>query len=231
MNINDLYLLIGYLSRQLGSGFVGPDRFNEYCKLINLKYYKKYLGVPEEWQIDNPISRIQYQLTQAVSDRIRPFIVPELVIRKNIAGYYSYPPDYVAFSSMRIRYTYATDDCGTGTFERRVEMIPDAELTSRLESTLIPPTVRRPVGAWTQLGFRIEPKEIDTSLLTYLRLPATPFRDYTQDDQYIPTSSIQFEFPEICLQDILSMLLEAAGISIEDPEVIANARKAMETGI
>ena len=231
MNINDLYLIVGYFSRQLGSGFVGPDRFNEYCQLINFKYYKKYLGIPEEWQIDNPISRIQYQLTQAVSDRIYPFIVPEFVIPKAISGYYPYPGDYVAFSSMRIRYTYASDECGTSAFERRVEMIPDAELTSRLESTLIPPTVRRPVGSWTQLGYRIEPKEINTALLTYLRLPATPVRAYTVDDQYIPGNSTQFEFPQICLQDILMLLLDAAGISVQDGEVIAYAQKVMEKGI
>ncbi len=231
MNINDLYLIMGYFSRQLGSGFVGPDRFNEYCQLVNFQYYKKYLGLPEEWQIDNPISRIQYQLTQAVSDRIYPFIVPQKPISKAISGYYPYPEDYVAFSSMRIRHTTATEDCGTSVIVRRVEMIPDAEFTNRLESMLFPPTIRRPAGTWTQFGYDVAPAELNTVLLTYLRLPAVPKRLYTAGDVYVPTGSVQFEFPQICLQDILMLLLKAAGISVQDQEVIAYANKAEKEGI
>jgi hypothetical protein len=229
MNINDLYLIVGYFSRELGSGMYGPDRFNEYCQLVNLKYYKKYLGIPEEWAVGQPMSKIQYQISQGVSDRIDAFIVPEYQISRAISGFFPKPQDYVAFSSLRFRYTYE-ENCETKSYEDRVEMVPDAEFTDRLGSFLIPPTVRRPVGTWTQYGYRVEPKEINTVLLTYLRMPATPVRLYTSTDQYIPTGSVQFEFPQICWQDILGQLLEAAGISVQDEQVIEYARKIMEKG-
>jgi hypothetical protein len=41
---------------------------------------------------------------------------------------------------------------------------------------------------------------------------------------------VQFEFPQICWQDILGQLLEAAGISVQDEQVIEYARKIMEKG-
>ncbi len=231
MDINDLYLIVGYFSRQLGSGMYGPDRFNEYCNLVNLKFYKKYLGIPEEWQVDLPIAKIQYQLAQGVSDRIYPFIVPRFQINRSpITDFFPYPSDYVGFSSMRTKYVYA-DGCNTGSSIKRVEIVPDAEFTDRLPSNLIPPTVRRPSGTYTQLGWDIQPEEIKTVLLTYLRLPVTPVRLFNAQDVYVPTGSVQFEFPQICMQDILMMLLDAAGISVQDDEVIAYARKAMQQGI
>lgn len=229
MNINDLYLIVGYFSRELGSGMYGPDRFNKYCLLVNFQYYKKYLGIPEEYQIGHPTSRIAWQMTNAVSDRIGTFLVPESPITRGANGFFAKPNDYVAFSSTRLRYT-STDGCNTIMVKKRIESVPDAQLTDRLESTLIPPTLRRPIISWNQFGWDINPQIIDTVLLSYLRTPATPFRAYNGQDVYDPTASTQFEFPDICSQDILMMLLKAGGIAVQDQQVIDYASQIINKG-
>lgn len=231
MDINDIYLLLGYLSRQKGSGMIGPNRYNSYCALVNLKYFKRYLGLPEQYQVGSPLPAIAYQVSQGVSDRISKFIVPELLIPRSPSGYYPSPADYVTFSSMRSRFTYQDGECGTSTIELDVKMMPDAEFTDRLGSTLKPPTIRRAIGTWTSFGFRIAPTQIDQALLTYLRYPATPFRAYTAGDVYNPAGSTQFEYPDICSQDILALLLDVAGLGVQDQEVIAAAQRVLKVGI
>jgi len=231
MDINDIYLCVGYFSRELGSGMFGPDRFNQYIQIANLKYFTRYVGLPEQYQIGNPMSSIQWQLTFQVNDRMYPFIVPALVIPRAISGYFPYPPDYAAFSSMRMSYTYANPDCTTGYMRRRVEMVPDGEEVEREDSFLHPPTLRRPIGTWANLGFEILPKQIDMAILRYLRQPAVPFRAYTGTDVYVPGSSTQFEYPQICYPQLIVMLLKMVGISVQDEEVIQYAAKIEQTAI
>lgn len=231
MNINDQYLLVGYLSRELGSGMFGPDRFNKYCDLVNIKYFKRYLGLPEEWEIGTPMAKITYQVAQGVSERIDNFIVPDLAIPRT-NGFFPKPAGFVAFSSMSILQTMSRS-CATGTqaIPRNVKIMPDAEFKDRLESISKGATLSRPIGRWTSKGWDVQPSVIDPVLLTYLRMPVTPFRAYTGTDAYDPANSVQFEFPDICGPDILAMLLDAAGLGVQDAEVIAAARRIIKEGI
>jgi len=233
LTVDDIYQTVGFFARKYQSGAISGVEFNLTLVAANIKYYKKYLGIPENIVIGSPNPALCWQIGNSVSDRMRQFVKYEQPISQNpITEFFNYPTDYVGFSSMRFPYTYVKN-CKTTLIKRRIEMVSDGEMTDRLEASLTPPTLRRPVSTWADTGFVVEPRTVNNILLTYLREARTPVWAFTvvnDEEVYDPANSVQFEYPSICDIDLCMLMLEMWGISVQDEEVVQYAMNKNKTG-
>ena len=223
MNINEVFLFVNYVSNKNQSGAISPDEFNVSCKAVNYDLLKERIGLPEEYQVGNPQPRVTYQITQKITDDLRKFIVKKKLTTNN-DGYFPIPDDYAAFSSMRFLYTEsksakckkpATNIKEITTFE----YVTDAELSVRLNNTVLRPAYRYPIMAFYSYGIKAYPDDISVGELTYLRYPVTPVWGYTmQGDQaiYDPNTSVDIEYPDTMFVDFCIRVLKYLSINIRE---------------
>lgn len=230
-NINSVYLWVNFLADAYQSRKISDDEFNQIIDSVNLDLWKLKVGLPEEYQVNAPFARQAWQVSNKISDDMR-FFITESTIAKNVStGIFAYPTDYGAFSSLRYRRVLNQPDCDAPTVATRtVELVTDAELSERLDNTVIPPNFEYPVGAWYATGWKVFPTLITSVNLTYLRLPTTPVRGYILDPvtdltNYDPATSVQLDYPKSLWIDFSIMCVKYLGINIRDTELYQMARE------
>lgn len=234
-NINDIYLWMNFLADKYQSRAISDNEANQIFDAVNLDLWKLKVGLPEEYQINAPFSRQAWQVSNKISDDMRYFIT-QVNITKNAQDIFVYPVDYGAFSSMRYDRILNNEDCGAPDQKTRtVELVTDAELSERLDNTIIPPDYDYPVGAWYGSGWKVYPTIIKKVNLTYLRLPTTPVRGYILDPvtdltQYDPLTSVQPDYPKTLWIDFATMCAKYIGVNIRDEELYQMAQQRQLTG-
>lgn len=233
--VDDIYLWVNDLANSVQSGTAFSDsQFNEALKFVNIEIFNKESGLTEDYQVDNPIPRVGWQLTNTVSDNCRLLIIPvALTVGSN--GYFAYPPDYAAFSSLYYRYTLNNPNGGTPTFsDRWVEMVTDSELVQRLQSSIKPPSVFFPVGSWSASGFKLYPEQVTRVNLTYLKIPRTPVRGFTvlpnDETEYNPATSTQVEWPDTIMPTFAARVAKWVGVNLREEELYAWMDKRVKEG-
>jgi len=137
-NVNDIYLWVNFLANKYQSGAISDAEFNYALDAVNLDLFKLKVGLPEEYQVNAPFARQAWQVSNKISDDMRYFVT-QVDINKNVGGIFPYPADYGAFSSMRYQ-RILNQLCDTPDVKTRtIELITDAELSERLDNTIIPP--------------------------------------------------------------------------------------------
>ena len=233
-NINDIYLWVNFLANKYQSGAISDNEFNQVIDAVNLDLFKIKVGLPEEYQVNAPFSRQAWQVSNKISDDMRYFIT-EVDIAKNNVSIFPYPADYGAFSSMRYK-RILNQGCDTPDVRTRtIELVTDAELSERLDNTIIHPDIEYPVGAWYASGWKVFPEIIKEVHLTYLRIPTTPFRNYTLDPvtdltNYNPVGSVQLDYPKTLWIDFAVMCAKYIGINLREAELYQMAQQRQISG-
>jgi hypothetical protein len=211
----------------LQSGQISDSTFNSIISIVNLDLWRKYTGIPEDFESGKPISKIGWQNAVVISDTVGAiFLVPKFQIQQNTSGYFPYPPDYARFSSLEYDQVFNgfCDEPGTIAYIP-FEQLTDAQLATRKISSIKPPSLDYPVFGWTNLGFDAYPKQIKTVNLNYLRLPATPFRNFIQLPngltEYVSLGSTQLEWPQTMYPNIAFRVVQIMGINIREEAVVA----------
>jgi len=230
MTVQGVYLLTNFFADKFGSRQISDDEYNTAMAAASLELFKTKVGIPEEYQVGQAKSRQEWQVTTKISDDMRKFVT-EVEIDK-VGGVFPYPPDYGAFSSLRYS-RILNNGCDTPDVKTRtIELVTDGELSDRLDNTVVYPDFDYPVGAWYSNGWKVFPKIIEKVDLTYLRIPVTPFRNYTIDPAtdlttYQPIGSVQIEYPETLHIDFTYRVLKSLAINIREEMLyeVANQRQ------
>lgn len=233
MNINDIYNFCFFLLNKNQSFEISDTAFNQACSFVSLDIFRKESGIPEDYQINNPTPRMAWQITSTISDDLR-LLVKKQNIPRNSSGYFPFPDDYAAFSSMGYKWV-VNNPTGNPTWEFVwSELVTDEEKRLRLKSTIKPPTAFYPITAYSLNGFEVYPTTIQVVELTYLKIPATPVRNFTQlpndETEYNPVGSVQFEYPQTLYPNIAARVAMAMGISIREEDFIAYMNDHKEKG-
>ena len=223
MDVNDVYFFTNFCANKFQSGAISPEEFNSAIKAVNLDILKERIGLPEEYQVGNAQPRIAYQITQKITDDLRPFIVKK-TLTTNSDGYFVVPSDYAAFSTIRFDYTKSkSNGCkkpATNIKEATsFEPVTDAELNIRLNNFVRKPTYRYPIIAFYSYGIKCYPEDITVAELTYLRYPVTPFWGYTtinDEAVYSAATSVNIEYPDTMFVDFSARVLKYFGINLRE---------------
>lgn len=223
VNVNDVVQLVQFFSAKKQSGMISPDDLNITLKAINLDYLKYLVGLPESYTPGQPMAPVQYQLTQQITDRVHPFIQKESV-NKSQSGFFPVPDNYFAFSSIRYRYI-ENGDCGEDPIvkETKISVKTDAEVDELLDNTIEPPTTLYPICSYYGMGIKVWPTIINQVIFTYLRKPLDPKWGYNvvnDEPVYEPNTSVNFEWPDMCLNDLAILCAKYVGVNLEESELI-----------
>lgn len=232
LSINDIYNYVYSLGNKQQSGEWSDTAFNSACAFVSLDIFRKETGIPEDYTPNNPIPRVAWQLTNTISDDLR-LLVKRVTIPK-VNGYFPFPSDYGIFSSMYYRFIQNTPN-GNPTVEKSwIETVTDDEKRVREMSKIKPPTLFYPIASYYMQGFDVLPESIDKIELTYLKIPATPVRNFIQltNDQteYDPIGSVQFEYPETLYPNIAARIAMQLGISIREEQFVAYMNQRKQEG-
>jgi len=233
MTVEDIYQWVFFLLNKTQSGEITDTSFNQAMQVVNMELFRYETGMPESYQIGNPMPAVAWQLTNTISDDLRPFII-NVPINK-VGDYFPYPTDYAAFSSMYFNYTLNSTTGGNPTYQKRwVEPVSDSELRLRLISAIKMPTNFYPIAAWYNQGYKVYPDNINRIELTYLKMPRTPFRAFTQlandQTQYDPANSIQLEYPETLHPNFAVRVAKYVGVNIREEELYAMMQQRKNEG-
>lgn len=233
MNVDELKYFVDALANKWKSGAISPDEYNSFLASASMEYFKLKIGIPEEYQVGQYQSRQAYQVSQKITDDLRFLIEPPKTLTKNARGFYDLPTDYGAFSSLSYKYV-VNNGCGEPTVEDTlIEVVTDGEYQIRKNNSIIPPTVLYPIAVFYSNEVLVLPKQITQPNLTYIRIPKTPIRAYTiqnDDDVYDPANSVQLEYPETTHYDIAYIILKMMGLNIRKEEIVAFANQRQKEG-
>lgn len=230
MTINEIYESVQTIANKKLSGAISPQEFNQLAAVVSNDLFKLKSGNPEDYQLGVPITKQGWQLTYTISDSLKHLVV-ERDIAKDANNLFPYPTGYAVFSSLKV--AYITDDCDSELIWTRVEVVTDGELSVRLESQLIPPTPKRPIGAYYAGGFRIYPEVYTNARLTYLRYPTPPNWNFNvTNDQAIfnPVGSVNFDFPETLHSDIIIRICRYIGINLRENDLVEYSLQRQNAG-
>ncbi len=217
-NIFEIYTLIMDIARKQRGVFISIPNFNTYAVAGQLESYQEY--------------RKLYGATDDLHDAIQPFKVLRNPFTSSSSGLVTYPSNY---SNQLAGYfsIYGSTVCPI-TF-LNPDQIPDA-ITNQLRAvTLSDPIAedyafRNSDGTITK-GFQLYPMQTQIGFYSYLRLPEQPVLAVTQVNRvitYDPLNSVQFEFSDTYMNNVVSKILKYVGINMAEPEIQAFAQSQQE---
>jgi len=240
MNLGELYKFINFIADKEVSGqTMTPEQFNLNLKAVNLEMLKLKIGLPEEYQPGMPLPKQALEITQKITEDIRPFKVwyggpdyPQLPI--DSYGRSTFPSDYAYPSSIRHK-RYTNTGCSAYDKEyNSLEILFDDQIGDRLANSIKMPTVKDPVCVFYSDYIQFYPTTLTSVDFTYIRKPVTPIFGYTLVDDvpvYNAATSTELEWDEILHVDIARMILSKVGINLKDAEIWQYSETKLQKGI
>jgi hypothetical protein len=203
-NVNDIYNIIVYITRKERGAFITPE---EAMRIVDLGQMELLLDAYKS-----------YETTQTYIDALSPFNV-RLQFTSDGAGQVTIPSDYQQFLGAVFTVT--------GSTVNPVRFVATDSLPDALTSQLRPVTTSNPRALNTANGFQLFPNRVQTGFYSYIRRPAYPVLAYTLVNRtltYDPVNSVQVEFYDIYINDIIARALKYLGINLDEQQVEEFAR-------
>jgi len=231
-----------------------PEQYNTLLPYVNYKYYKRLYGLPDDYQVSAPFSKVAWELTQNVTDSLSTFKVLRdyknnpLMLDSN--GRANYPSDYFHVSSMRYK-KLTNANCGVDERWSDIEIVFDNQLGGRLSNSITNPTKDNPICCFYNTYIQFYPTDIQSVEFTYLRKPATPIYDYyidttTEEQIYLApgetspstgadpanhlSTSVEFEWTDSDIVDLAQIMLKELGINLRSEELQTFALMQQQQG-
>jgi len=116
-------------------------------------------------------------------------------------------------------YDYRTNASTTATPPKKVEIVPEGEWIERINDPIEPPSATLPICAIRE-QVQIYPASVASMKLYYLKRPTTMVFGYDTDGDgnttYDAGSSVDPDWPDGAVPDVLKRALKYAGVSLPD---------------
>lgn len=228
----DMFSLIKYVTNKDFSGnIVTPERFKELLPVVNIDLFRNKYGLPEEYQPGRPIPKEYVDITLKNTDDLKAFKM--LTVNSPVAsGVLLFPSDYAHRDTVTYNFTKTINGIVT-ILPRPVEILREAEFSSREGNYTKGPTTSNPIGVIRSDGIHIRPVSITLVDFSYYRWPVDPVFAYVLGDGYITydvANSTEFEWPKDEHYTLTKMILSFVGINLREDQVISYAEQKLQTG-
>ena len=214
MTSGRFYEIINDLIDKAQSGFFPPEEVMSAADMAQMgrfaSYYADFIETGHTHNALNPFR------TSKV------FTAADFTTVSGIAGMLVPPAGY-QYPTGLILTQY--DNHVNGTVYKKVPIYRDDELADALASQVRPVNANNPIAAQEGTGIRFYPN-VNTyaGTLLYLRRPAVPVMAYTLQGGrkyvYNPTGSVDFEWADTHINDIIMRTLELLGVNLNAPEIV-----------
>jgi hypothetical protein len=204
-NVNNLYDLFRDIVRKERSVFVKISQFNSWMD-------SGQLDAIEEWFAP-------YGETQKLHDALRQIRV-YYQFTSDSAGIVTFPSDYL--------HILGSPFTVTGSTVNEITFVQESELPFALKSQLRPVSNSYPIAVDTATGFSIYPQQAQAGYFNYLKRPAAITLAVTQVGRvvtYDPVNSIQPQFSDVYINNILAKALKYAGVYMNEEGVSSFANR------
>lgn len=187
MNHGQLYQFLNYLRRKDAIGdTISGDEYNRIAPIVAYKLFKKYMGLPEQYQKGSRDAVFGLGLNAISEEKIKPLKTLPVGLTLNtlppvapgtlsIDVYASYPADYFRHGSLF--YLYIN---GSTSRTIQIPVVNDSKFNERRVTTLDPPSLIDPVANLQAEYIRFAPAGLAGQViyLEYVKLPTEPVMGY-----------------------------------------------------
>lgn len=198
-NINDYYNILLDLVRKQRAVFLSVDEFNRYMDDAQMDKFQ------EDFK--------PYGVNQVIHDSLRPFRI-YYPFASDADGVVAFPSDY--------QHLLGSPQTVYGSTITQVTFIQEDEWVNAVNSQLRPATLSSPIARDTNNGFNLFPYLLQNGFFTYLRRPVAPVLVVTQVGRvitYDPVNSVQLEWIESYVNNILARALVYAGVNMSEQDI------------
>lgn len=224
MTIDETYQYVRFLANQAQySGNIPPNEFNLAIYRAEIEFFSKRYGHPAQYQDGRPVPRVGFQMTEKITDDLKPFITERVLTVSDCR--IVYPTDYVHLLGLA---------CVIDNKKREAVKIIDIDKwANRTQSAIVPPS-KEAIAMHMADGMQVQPDGIRVHF-TYLRLPNRPVWAFTLDANnrpvYDAANSVDSEFPDTTHNEIALMACGYLGINIKDGDLIQYSQYKEATGV
>lgn len=220
--INDVRNTVLSIISKDNRGFITPLEFNQFAKQAQLEIFGQYV-----YNYSNAINKQNARMhgegytdiPKNMAEVIDSFSVFTGLTYNIGTSKFNLPTDYYFLE--KVMYNNNTE----------VEKVSHRKILNLVNSNLTAPTASYPVYTMDQSGILVYPTSITTNVTTqYLRYPRDPQWTYTTtgfgDPLFNPNDPnyVDFELPLDDFANLVIKILEYAGISIREQDVVAAAK-------
>ena len=219
--INDVRNTVLSIISKENRGYITPLEFNLFAKQAQLEIFGQYM-----FNYSNAINKQNARMhgegytdiPKNMAEVIDSFSTFNSLTYNVVTNKFNLPNDY--FFLDKVVYNNS----------KEVEKVSHRKILNLISSNLTAPTTAYPVYTMDENGILIYPTSITTNITSqYLRYPKDPQWTYTSpsgDPLFDPSSSTyqDFELPLDDFANLVIKILEYAGISIREQDVVAAAK-------
>lgn len=212
MNIDLVYQPIQFIVNKAQTGNATPGRVNIAMRMANSSLWKRYNGIPEEWQPGMPLSKMAFSIGTNIEKVMEKFKVP-VTLYINDQGVAQKPADFIRESEL----TYKYIDANGVTKYSQVDICNDNEFQERKTSYIVPASKDNPACRFMSTTIEFLPNDLINVDMTYLRMAITPVWGYTLVNGrpvYDPSTSVNPEWPDDIINDFIMLTCQYLGINM-----------------
>lgn len=232
-NINDVKNIVETLANKQERGRIRPQDFNNACAYVNAQLVSEYLGLPEDYRPGQQVSAWSAEATTVMKMRTYPIRGKQEIVF-DATGFAGFPEDHIypiRMTSVVVLQTQPDVKKRTVNYD----ILDDGHIGGRLASSISAPSANYPVVEITKDGFQRHPESLGTlaATLVYYRFPRKPVYAFTLSsgrEVYDAGNSVQFEWPELSLTQVVSRVLKYMGINFRDADIVGAANQQIQTG-
>jgi hypothetical protein len=227
MTADVAYRTMQYAINKNQGGYLSPSDFNLVIHQASLSYLDFLLGEFQTYQVGRPVSKVQYSMNENVRNSLTALIDVPTTLTIDNTGLAPYPDDY--------QQTDAMWDASMN----RIRFVPQHKLYSYLSSQ-IDPVSTNPIYLLESDGFRFYPNitynnvALSTAKLSYVHTPRQITWGYTLDANglpvYNPATSIDPEWYDADMLDVIARALALVGVNLESPQIEQYANMIKQAG-
>lgn len=226
MTIDEVHKFIDFIAKKSNAGgYITPAEKDLLLNRAQLQYFNKVYGNQNDYRYDRPVPKIAYAITEKVSNSLSPFLSDPTVLTIDSNGQVNTPTDLYQMVAV----THTIDG-----IQNEVTRVEHDRVANNLSSVIEAPDAEYPI--YTQLRTKLQfyPKNLGTATAIYLKKPSNMVWGYTTVSGrpvYDPLTSVQPEWKDMDMNEIIYLALSYIGVNLKDPEVSQFANIKTQTGL
>lgn len=227
MDINQAHKYIDFIVKKSNAGgYISPSEKDLVLNRAQIQYFNKLYGNQNDYRYDRPVPKISYAVTEKISNSLSVFISDATPLTIDGSGQATIPFDL--FQTVSI--TKAING-----IENEITRVEHDRVANNLSSYYDAPDTNFPIYSQLKTKFQFYPKNLATANLIYLRQPLDMVWGYNigvgGKPVYNPASSVQPQWKDMDMNEIIYLALSYIGVNLKDPEVSQFANIKTQTGL
>lgn len=213
MDVNTAYQIIQFIVNKQQTGNATPARVNLAMRVANALLWKRYNGIPEEWQPGMPLSKIAFSVATNV-EKVMELFKETAHLYINEDGISSKPGDFIRESTL----TFITQGSDGTTQYVPVDICNDQEFAERRNSFVVGADKDNPACRFLATTIEFAPKDLINVDMIYLRMATVPVWAFTLVDNrpvYDSLNSVDPEWPDDIVNDFIMLSCQQLGINMQ----------------